>query len=1138
MKTQRKIFSGRVNSDADLSVFPETDLLNAENVSYVIAQDGSITSVKPTPGNRKITERIQLAGSVVVGAYEEKELGRLYYFLYNASTEHRIMMFDERTEAIRIVATGAYLGLGDTPITGVDKVGDILYWVQDDKPPKKINVERGLRTYNATYVSPNGSVPVIYVSPTAEDVELIRPYPRYAPLVSKQDNNRELNLIDDDAFQFAFSFVYRDYEFSVISPYSRAALQNSEDEEFDTIVVTMDSRQNIDYEVDKIRLHVRLGNTGSFFTIKEWRKDRDSQAIDLHNQGVQSLSYNFYNDTNGIAISEEYSAKLFDNVPISSRALAAAKNRLFLGNNVFGYEAVTQGTITAQAEAGEVGESSIWGTYVYASLIVNLFNPGDPNAVFGAGELTSNMLFIRVDSLDDSINGYYRLDSISYNGFFTNSLPANIVLDPLKRVLTLAEGDDDTLLELYLRNQLTISPEFQTVEVFLVNRTYAGGTPDGDALVYGIDGTPSVFDSGAAFKSGARYRVGVVFYDFAGRNSGVYSPEDAVVLIPDRDYQRPTAAPNIAVTLSFTSNQIPEWATHYQVVRTKSLTHQSFLQGFGTDIQYVGKDKDGNWQFADTPGAVLTDTFDTSKVQGVAINISPAVSFGMGYSFLEGDVLKLYFESGEKYTAEIIDTVGSYVVIQGKDIGSLTSAGKNHLFEIITPKRGFLEETFYEVASVHPVTNPGSPTRSLSATSVVLSGDITIKERTYELTGDGLVETMNPSDQHWKQWITDIGRPNIVILDGSRSVRPGSICYSNVRLADTQVNGLSSFDALDYVDLDSNAGPLRSLKLTIRTQEYGSIMLAICETETSSIYLGETRLVDNAGAAILATSGAVIGTINNLRGSYGTVNPESVAVDEGRVYFVDRINGLVVQYSQNGLTPISENGMARFFTENLYELDSSNRLYATVDGRTSEYCVFIPNEIGVNSLLGYDTTVIDPHEPAAGQVWRYHPEVNGWSTAQDFIPSWMACVSRYVLSFNGADLYIHDSSSMSYYGQAFKSIISFPIGSGDIEVKLPQSIGIASSVAPEWTHLKSDQPFIQGTDLVADEYAHMESMFYASFLRDRLSPGHTTYEEALIFGEQVRGLYLPLAIQFDQNFAMNTVVVQYDVSRGHAMLQS
>jgi len=296
--------------------------------------------------------------------------------------------------------------------------------------------------------------------------------------------------------------------------------------------------------------------------------------------------------------------------------------------------------------------------------------------------------------------------------------------------------------------------------------------------------------------------------------------------------------------------------------------------------------------------------------------------------------------------------------------------------------------------------------------------------------------------------------------------------------------------------------------------------------------------VDNAGAAILATSGAVIGTVNNLKGSYGTVNPESVAVEEGRVYFVDRINGKVIQYAQNGLVVISENGMARFFTENLYELESSSRLYATVDGRTQEYCVFIPSNISPAQLPGYTDGRVDPHAPAAGRVWRYHPEVNGWTCAQNFNPSWLSCISRYVISFNQAALHMHDSSNMSYYGAAFRSLISFPIGSADTEIKIPQSIGISSSVAPEWTHVKNTQPFNQGTDLVDSEYNHMESMFYASFLRDRLSPGHSSFEEALLFGEHVRGLYLPLAVRFDQNFSMNGIVIQYGVSRGHAMLQS
>lgn len=1129
MITQEQIFKGKVNSDADISVFPEGDLINSENVNYITSADGRLTAVRPVKGTRLI--KSGEPGAICVGSFAEEESGRLFYFTYSPNFNHKIECFEESTERVMTIFDGPEIALGNTPITGIDKVGDILYWVQDDKPPKKINVERGLAAFTPGYVSPDGTRPQAYQAFTGRDFEIIRPYPEYAPKVKKFESQDVIsNLIDDSAFQFAFSFVYKDKEISVLSPYSIIVPHNSEDEEFNAVEVTMDARQRIQDEVDKIRLHVRLGNTGSFFTIKEWRRDVDNDRYLNHNFGASPLTYIFYNDTNGIAISEEYSAKLFDAVPIKSKALAAAKNRLFLGNNVFGYEIPQGGTLSVKAVSGTIGLSSIYGTFVFAS--AELLVDGSP---YGYNQV----LFVKVQSFNDERDGYYDVTSIlSPWDFSTSNLPPIVTLSPALKVLSLSEGNIDSNLQQFVLQ--TVPGWNSGVEYFptySVERDYPGGTTAGDVVIYGLSGTPSGTDGFVSFKSGSQYRFGIVFYDVAGRNAGVYTGSQPLVFIPQRTYVDPSIS-NIEVSITFSSEQIPVWATNYQIVRTKSLTYQSFLQGYGNDIQYVGKDTDGNWKFGEVAGStVFSSTFNSNEVQGIAINISPAVSFGLGYDFLEGDIMNIWTASDKKYSLEIVAQVGPYVIVQAADIGELFLNQTQHLFEIYTPRRGFLEEAFYEIGQIYPVMSAGLTERYLPTKSVKVSGDVYIRFRSY-LGGSSAVEAMNPSDKFWKEWWTDIGRPNISIPDGTLSIRPTNICFSNVFLLDTQVNGLSSFDALDYRDLDISSGAIRSLKLTIRTQEYGSVMLAISESETASIYLQETRLVDNADNAIIATSGSVIGTINNLKGSFGTMNPESVYAEEGKVFYVDRVKGKIIQYSNNGLEVISENSMANFFTSALYEVNAL-KMPAVVDKRNNTYMFFLP-DVFLTPILRdqFPETVEDPHVRKTGAVWCYGIESNAWYTSMTFMPDVMNCINRRVISFKGSDLYLHDDESMQFYNAPFSSIISFPMGVGTYEVKVPQAISIQATFAPDWVHVKNEHPFLQGSDIVSNEFVSREGTHYASFFRDRMTPGYNTTNQALLFGDQVRGTFLPIAIKYSKPFYMTRVVLQYDVSSGHPMLKS
>jgi hypothetical protein len=66
----------------------------------------------------------------------------------------------------------------------------------------------------------------------------------------------------------------------------------------------------------------------------------------------------------------------------------------------------------------------------------------------------------------------------------------------------------------------------------------------------------------------------------------------------------------------------------------------------------------------------------------------------------------------------------------------------------------------------------------------------------------------------------------------------------------------------------------------------------------------------------VTVSTSVVGTPNYYAGEFGVGNnPESVAVEGGRVYFADIRNGKVIRISQDGITPISEAKMDAYFKD-------------------------------------------------------------------------------------------------------------------------------------------------------------------------------------------------------------------------------
>lgn len=210
---------------------------------------------------------------------------------------------------------------------------------------------------------------------------------------------------------------------------------------------------------------------------------------------------------------------------------------------------------------------------------------------------------------------------------------------------------------------------------------------------------------------------------------------------------------------------------------------------------------------------------------------------------------------------------------------------------------------------------------------------------------DRYVELMSPSDTLWQNWFTDCGRANIIVEGGSTD-KPTSILYSNTIIQGTKINGLSSFEALNETILDSDAGAINKLVYTAKGDQYGNVMLAICSNDAMSLYLGESRIVDNGGDGFLAASPGVIGTVYPLKGGYGTIHAESVVEVAGKVYWFCIYSGCVVRYDNQGLEVISDQKMRNFFQKRSRNLVESGKVNEFVIGgfdvTNDEYILFVP----------------------------------------------------------------------------------------------------------------------------------------------------------------------------------------------------
>lgn len=703
--------------------------------------------------------------------------------------------------------------------------------------------------------------------------------------------------------------------------------------------------------------------------------------------------------------------------------------------------------------------------------------------------------------------------------------------------------------------------------LFLGNNKIGYDTPTTTSLTATPSAGAVVSTGTEIWKSYSTYQVGLRFRDNEKRMSGVVTNDSLVVTIPDRgDYNDNSFVEYLNFALSNTNSlvEIPDWAYYYDILITKNLRTRFFAQWEPNSVKYVNKNSDGTFTY--------TNTY-SSLVYGIAFGTAYLNSQGMGVVYTEGDVVRVYTNglSPAPFDIEVIAQDADYIICRPYDLGAanLISA----LFvEYYTPYRQSGNEIFYTTSASYRVYAPTTDMRQYTTLSGQLEGDVFFISRiTPVLPSTYYTECMSPNDNKWKNWYDTYGEANIVTLLGQVQ-KTSSVKWSNTLIEGSLVNGLSTFDALDEKLLPQSMGAISKLQQTSKVQQQGNIMLAIGEDETASLYLGEVQVVGSDANAFLASSPNVIGTVNVLKGSFGTTHAESVTEYRGNVYWWDDVRARIVQYSSSGLYPISNYKMTRYWkqftdtfnsmtTEEIENFGGRPFVFTTVDPYHDELLFSVPKLLsaspkGVLPDLVYDNfdpsrdlqglPMMYPFDIWDGQgksiVYKVSTNPNFWQGAYSFNPECFVTLGSNLYSFKNGQCFIHNQTDNynRFYGDgaSYKSRI-MPIYNKEGNIpKVYNAAKIEANIVPSLMYFRSEIPYVQGSDLVDFDWTNYEGMFYATIYRNRITPtqsGYTT--DGLLTGEKMRTNAMRVLLEFE---VLNNVPLQlryatleYILSKGH-----
>ena len=679
----------------------------------------------------------------------------------------------------------------------------------------------------------------------------------------------------------------------------------------------------------------------------------------------------------------------------------------------------------------------------------------------------------------------------------------------------------------------------------------------------------------SVFLSNAAYNCGIQFYDFAQR------PIGGVVTNPSLSLKTPqyvnplnigtpfSAVVSLSWTLSNASAalEIPIQAYYYSPVRTLNLRTRSLITTVSTAPRYATLDANGNY--------VFTSTVYSNNVVALALDTSSLVQAKLGYIFTAGDACTLWGSPGfpGTYEVSVIAQSGGYILVGIAD----TSVGYGNLsaqyfqFQIYTPYKSSINEPYFQVGQIFTISNVGASNRTYGTLSGTFAPDSYLLLRISTVGSGGSVANlsaaMSPNDAYYKRWDSDGGKLTVITNLGQAN-KITYIRFSDTFVANTAINGLSTFRDLNEGNTPQNGAAISRLILVNKIENaQGSIMLAICAGgQTYSIYLGETQITDNTGVTQFFTSqAAIVGTINQLKGSKGTINPESVVEYRGDVWWFDANNGEIIQYSNNGLDVPSQYKMQRFWSQwaqvflsltpaQFTALGSRPFIFATVDTKHKEVLFTIPklaNYPPKGYLPDYPSTIypfdiLDLQAKTIVYKLGVAERLPHWQGAYTFYTENFVTLQNKLFSFNKGITYQHNqtNSFCNFYGVQYMPKLMCVANQFPQVPKVYNNISIEANILPNLVYMYCIYPIQQSSDLVDFDFSNrgqspqgLEGVLYATIYRNKLTPTATGFNSnGLLTNEKMRNKNMLIMIQFVVgNTALNFqfISVGFQISEGH-----
>ena len=337
MQIVKNFVGSKMNKGLDERLLPQGQYIDGLNIRVSSDESGQAGSVENSKGNEVLTA-LQYEGSPLsanatcIGAYQDGEDERLYWFVTDPGVVDMIVSYDTDSDTLRyhVVSTSVLNFDVNSRVNAINLIDNLLFFTDNLNPPRRIDVDR--------------SYPITI---TEDDISVIVKPPLDAPAITTIQNTTDENYMEDKFISFAYRYKYVNNEYSATSPFSNVAFTPNIFN-LDSQSLTNEGMLNI---VNQATIFFDVGpanvvgvdvlfketNTNIIKVIERFDKsdenwvDNSIQSIDFDNRKIYTT------------LTESELLRLYDNVPRTAKAQTIIGNRIMYGNYVDGYDVLNPG---------------------------------------------------------------------------------------------------------------------------------------------------------------------------------------------------------------------------------------------------------------------------------------------------------------------------------------------------------------------------------------------------------------------------------------------------------------------------------------------------------------------------------------------------------------------------------------------------------------------------------------------------------------------------------------------------------------------------------------------------------------------------------------------------------------------------